>query len=88
MDAVPRYSALYTCNTWAADTLRSAGLPVRSTMTLLAGQLWRQVTRLAADPRLRAAAPGLVADPRFAARADQSQGGGLPFWQTTAVLLP
>jgi hypothetical protein len=46
-EAVPRYSGAYTCNTWAADALRAAALPVRSRLTLLAGQLWSQVTRLA-----------------------------------------
>ena len=42
-----RYSALYTCNTWAAEGLQAAQLPVRSRGTVLASQLWRQVGRLA-----------------------------------------
>jgi hypothetical protein len=74
-DAVPRYSGLHTCNTWAAQTLRSAGLPVRARLTLLAGQLWRQVVKLAHPSRERDT-------------ARQSQGGGLPFWHTTVVPLP
>ena len=41
-----RYSAVYTCNTWAADALRSAGLPVRATGVAFAGSLWRQVKPL------------------------------------------
>jgi hypothetical protein len=46
-NAVARYSALHTCNTWAAEVLKTAGLPVRSAAVVLAGQLWRQVKRLA-----------------------------------------
>jgi hypothetical protein len=43
-----KYSGLHTCNTWAAEGLRRAQLPVRSRGTLLAGQLWRQAAKLAA----------------------------------------
>ncbi len=53
--AVPRYSALHTCNTWAAEALQAGGLPVRSAAVVFAGQLWGQV-RKAADP-VRIAAP-------------------------------
>jgi hypothetical protein len=61
-DAVARYSALHTCNTWAAEVLKAAGLPVRSAAVVLAGQLWGQVRKLAraetrpvsADPIARA----------------------------------
>jgi hypothetical protein len=45
--AVPRYSAFHTCNTWAAEALNAAGLPVRTTAVLFAGQLWSQVEKLA-----------------------------------------
>jgi hypothetical protein len=41
------YSALHTCNTWAAELLRSAGLPVHSRGVIFAGQVWRQARRLA-----------------------------------------
>jgi uncharacterized protein (TIGR02117 family) len=44
--AVPRYSGFHTCITWAAEALRSGGLPIRSRMTWVAGQLWRQVRKL------------------------------------------
>jgi Protein of unknown function (DUF2459) len=44
-EAVARYSASHTCNTWAAETLQSAGLPIRSRGTVFAGQLWRQAQR-------------------------------------------
>jgi hypothetical protein len=47
--AVPRYSAAHTCNTWAAEVLRAAGLPIRSAGVVFAGQLWVQ-TRRAGDP--------------------------------------
>ena len=41
------YDGLYTCNTWTADALRSAGLPV-SNAVLFAGGVMRQARRLAA----------------------------------------
>jgi hypothetical protein len=40
------YSALYTCNTWAAEALRAGGERIRSTGVIFAGQLWHQVLRL------------------------------------------
>ncbi|HEX3835883.1 MAG TPA: DUF2459 domain-containing protein [Steroidobacteraceae bacterium] len=43
------YSALHTCNTWAADALRAGGEPVHSTAVVFAGQLWHQVRRLRAQ---------------------------------------
>lgn len=46
--ATPRYSAVHTCNTWAAQALRAAQLPVHSVGVVLAGQLWVQARRLAA----------------------------------------
>jgi hypothetical protein len=45
--AIPKYSALHTCNTWAAQTLQSADLPVHSTGVEFAGQLWSQAQRIA-----------------------------------------
>jgi hypothetical protein len=42
------YSAFHTCNTWAAEVLRGAGLPVRATGVLFAGQIWKQTRKLAA----------------------------------------
>lgn len=82
--ATGRYSALYTCNTWAADSLRAAGFRLRSRLVLFAGQLWRQVRKIAVPE-----APSLAAS-RSTSRASlplevprgpslQSQGGGLPF---------
>jgi hypothetical protein len=40
------YSALHTCNTWAAEALRAGGQHIRSTGVIFAGQLWHQVTRV------------------------------------------
>jgi uncharacterized protein (TIGR02117 family) len=48
--AIPNYSALHTCNTWAAQALHSASLPIRSTGVAFAGQVWRQVQRLTPQP--------------------------------------
>jgi len=44
--AVPRYSALHTCNTWAAEALKAGRLPVHSRGVVFAGELWSQVRRL------------------------------------------
>jgi uncharacterized protein (TIGR02117 family) len=41
-----RYSALHTCNTWAAEALKSAGLGVRSAGVEFASELWVQVIHL------------------------------------------
>jgi hypothetical protein len=54
--ATARYSGLYTCNTWAAQVLQAAGLPVRSAGVVFASQLWRQIHRWAAGARLPLAA--------------------------------
>jgi uncharacterized protein (TIGR02117 family) len=40
------YSALHTCNTWAAEALRAGGQRIRSTGVIFASQLWHQVMRL------------------------------------------
>jgi hypothetical protein len=41
-----RYSALHTCNTWAAQALQAAQLKVHSAGVVFAGQLWSQARRL------------------------------------------
>ena len=61
-----RYSGLHTCNTWAAQGLRAAHLPVHSEGVEFAGQLWRQALRLN---------PGPGADP---VRIDTSPGRAPP----------
>jgi hypothetical protein len=76
--AVPRYSALHTCNTWAAEALHSAALPVRTRLVLLAGQLWRQARKVAArGPASSALLQGVLAP--GTTQNLQSQGGGPPF---------
>ena len=45
-ESLQRYSALHTCNTWAAEALKSAELPVSSSGVEFAWQLWEQVRRL------------------------------------------
>jgi hypothetical protein len=40
------YSAFHTCNTWAAEVLQAAGLPVHPTGVMFAGQLWSQVRHI------------------------------------------
>lgn len=76
--AAPTYSALHTCNTWAAEALKAATLPVHSAGVVFAGQLWGQVRRLerklSPEPP-RASLPG----------AAQLHGGFVPSWQTTVV---
>jgi uncharacterized protein (TIGR02117 family) len=53
-----RYSGLHTCNTWIAEGLRSAGLPVRSFGVEFSWQVWPQVRRLKdAAPETGAAHP-------------------------------
>ena len=80
--ATPRYSAFHTCNTWAAQSLATAALPIRSSGVLFAGQLWSQVRRLEKEQA--------TAIPRGAPRdephaTDQLQGGLDPSWHTTVV---
>ena len=60
-----RYSALHTCNTWAAQGLQAAQLPVHSEGIAFAGQLWRQAQRLGsgADPVRIDASPGRAPPP-------------------------
>ncbi|MCS6891973.1 MAG: DUF2459 domain-containing protein [Rhodovarius sp.] len=41
--AVPRYSLAYTCNSWVADGLRRAGLPLRIEGVVLAADVLRQL---------------------------------------------
>jgi hypothetical protein len=47
--AIQTYSAFHTCNTWAAETLKAASFPVRSTGVIFAAQLWEQARRISAS---------------------------------------
>ena len=51
--ATPKYSALHTCNTWAAEALAAGGLPIRGAGTVFASQLWRQVQRVEKKQRIQ-----------------------------------
>jgi hypothetical protein len=64
--ATPKYSGFHTCNTWVAEALKAAPLPIHSVGVIFAGQLWGQVRRLG---QRRASLPG----------AAQLQGGLDPF---------
>lgn len=92
--ATPRYSAFHTCNTWAAESLRAAALPIHSTGVIFAGQLWRQVRRLAkkqsvggkqSADRLSGAGAQLPGAAQMYRLADQRHGGWVPSWHTTVV---
>jgi hypothetical protein len=61
--AVPKYSAVHTCNTWGAQALRATGFHVHTAGVVFAGQLWTQARRLErAQRRALLAAP--QTDPR------------------------
>ena len=42
-NAIPTYSAVYTCNTWIAEALQTAGLSIHSVGVVFAAQLWSQL---------------------------------------------
>jgi hypothetical protein len=44
--SVQRYSGFHTCNTWTAEALRAADLPVRTFGVEFSGQVWRQVRHI------------------------------------------
>ena len=92
--ATPRYSAFHTCNTWAAQALATAELPIHSSGVLFAGQLWGQVRRLetkqsrgaqhgAGTDQVRGSGPLPGTGPLQA--TDQLHGGLDPSWHTTVV---
>jgi hypothetical protein len=90
--AVARYSALHTCNTWAAEALKAAGFKVRTRFVLFAGQTWRQARKIHARPVERSTAPEGVlapesiefnrraADCRSGTRPSSSSPAGPPPW--------
>jgi hypothetical protein len=59
--AIRRYSALHTCNTWAAEALKAAHLRVRSTAVMFAAQVWWQARRL---QKRQDSAPSLAPAPQ------------------------
>jgi uncharacterized protein (TIGR02117 family) len=48
------YSGLNTCNTWTAEALKVAGLPVNSFGVELSGQVWHQVRKIELEQRAAA----------------------------------
>jgi Protein of unknown function (DUF2459) len=81
--ATPTYSAFHTCNTWAAEALKAATLPIHSAGVLFAGQLWEQVQRL---EHTLAPGPPRAGAPRASLPGSaQLHGGFVPSWQTTVV---
>lgn len=54
--ATARYNGFYTCNTWTADALREAGIPIAGPV-LFAEGVMRQVRELADERRERASTP-------------------------------
>jgi hypothetical protein len=55
--AVPHYSGLHTCNTWAAEALHAGRFKLHTRGVLFAGQLWSEVRRL---QQAQLAAPSLA----------------------------
>jgi uncharacterized protein (TIGR02117 family) len=62
-DSTVRYSGLHTCNTWTAEGLEAAGLPVHSVGVEFSGQVWRQVRKLGSAAPQTNAADGRTALP-------------------------
>lgn len=57
------YSAVYTCNTWTADALQAAGLPLTSSGVLFAAQVMEQAREVSTDQERGSephAPPGLL----------------------------
>lgn len=92
--AVPEYSAFHTCNTWAAETLATAALPIHSAGVIFAGQLWSQVRRLEhkksadsapAEPP-RSTRLNTPAEHALLSRADSTRSGTQPSSPSSAAL--
>jgi hypothetical protein len=75
--AVARYSALHTCNTWAAEALQSAGFKVHTHLVLFASQTWNQARKIKTRPLNRRAA-----DCRSGTRPSSSSLAGPPPWSS------
>ena len=56
--AVPKYSALRTCNTWGAEGLRAAGFRAHVKGVVFAWQLWIQARRLQHSAQYNSSASG------------------------------
>ncbi len=56
LSATAAYSLVYTCNTWTADALRHAGLPL-APVAVFSDDIMVQVRRIAAEQRDTGLAP-------------------------------
>ncbi len=56
LSATAAYSLVYTCNTWTADALRHAGLPL-APVAVFSDDIMMQVRRIAAEQRDTGLAP-------------------------------
>jgi hypothetical protein len=72
--ATASYSAFHTCNTWAAQALRTAKLAVRSRGVVFAGQLWSQVLKIERTQARSARLPQSFPALRVGARALSRSG--------------
>ncbi len=82
--AAAKYSAFHTCNTWAAEVLESAALPIHSGGVLFAGQLWTQVRRAEREQTAPTTLPSARRE-ALSYPTGQLQGGFEPSWQMTVV---
>jgi hypothetical protein len=86
--ATPKYSAFHTCNTWVAESLAAAALPIHGGGVIFAGQVWSQVRRLEKKQSAIARQMAISSNASLTGIAQlqaQVQGGLLPSWQTTVV---
>jgi hypothetical protein len=81
--AYDRYSALHTCNTWAAEVLQASGLRVHSSRVVFASQLWRQVRRLEREQALSGAPAASVL--RAPPAAPSITAAAVPAWTLSRV---
>jgi hypothetical protein len=72
--AVARYSALHTCNTWAAEALKSAGFKVHTHFVLFAAQTWNQARKIDLNRK--------AADCRSGTRPSSPSPAGPPPWSS------
>jgi hypothetical protein len=70
-----RYSAAHTCNTWAAQALQAAQLPIDSSGVEFAWQLWHQVQHLAATQALSLHEPAVPHHQRLASQCVRLAAG-------------
>jgi hypothetical protein len=89
LSAVPRYSGLHTCITWAAEALRAGDIPVRSGLTLVAAQLWRQLRKIQGEtmrvPSIAGRRVAVLAHHGRTTALGNDHGGLRGRWRATAA---